>query len=129
MSDKNKQYTWEKDENEELWRHDTFESIEDCILDAKENYEHKVGDIIYIGETELYIPSVDAESILENIEEQAYETIGECAENWDIYDYKKREELYELSNELTEVVNNWLKKYNREPSFYSVVDVKPIEIK
>ncbi len=123
-----KKYTWEASENEELWRHDTFDTIEDCIADARENYDYKNGETVYIGETVPFSICVDAERVLENLEEEAYEFAGESADGWDACDYKERDELIELQEQLTDVVINWIKKYNREPQFYQINHIRPIEI-
>lgn len=121
-------YTWESSENAELWEHDIFETIEECIADAKENYDYKKGETVYVGETVQFSICVDAERVLENLEEESYEFAGEAADNWDAYDYKNTEELRELEEKLTEVVVNWLRKYNREPNFYQINNIRPIEI-
>lgn len=120
-----KLYTWSYSENDELWQHDIFDSIEDCIADAKENYNINSEDTIAVGKVEPYVVSVDAETILENIEENAYEECGDAAENW--IDYKK-ESIERLSVQLTECVNKWLKETGNEPHFYKIIGVKTIVI-
>lgn len=123
--DLEKEYTWSYSENDELWQHDTFDSIEDCIADAKENYGIGADDTIAVGIVEPYVVSVDAETILENLEENAYEECGDAAESW--IDYKK-ELIDQLSNRLTECVNQWLKETGNEPHFYKIVGVKTITV-
>lgn len=118
-----KQYTWSDSENDELWQHDIFNSIDECIIDAKENYLIKVEDTIAIGTVKPYVVSIDAETYLENLEEDAYEECGDAAEDW--IDY---ESSNQLSERLTECVNQWLKETGNEPSFYKIVDVKTIEV-
>lgn len=123
-------YTWEYNDNVEMWMHDEFDTIEGCIEDAKENYDVEVGDTIAVGEVVPYEVQVWADDILEKLEQQAYEECGEAAEDWNTFSYKKdREKLDELSNQLTEVVKAWLKKYNRIPDFYKIENIEIVEVK
>lgn len=123
-------YTWEHSKNEEFWNHDLFDTIEECLQDAKENYDVKIGDTIAIGKVVPYEARVFAGHVLEQLESDAYEECGECAEDWETFSYKDdREKLDELSNQLTEVVKAWLKKYKREPDFYKIENVRTIEVK
>ena len=122
-------YTWEYSENEEFWNHGLFDTVEECIQDAKENYDIESGETITIGEAVWYEPQVWASDVLEDLEQEAYEEYGECAEGWDTFDYKKdREKLDELSDQLTEVVKAWLEKYNRKPYFYRIHNIEVIEV-
>ena len=41
-------YTWMDYPNADIWNHDTFETIQECIDDAKENYLMKQGETNYI---------------------------------------------------------------------------------
>lgn len=124
-----KKYTWNYSEHDELWSHDDFDTIEDCIADAKENYKIEVGESIAIGETDEFRISVDATSVLDAIEEQAYDECGEASENWDSYDYKNdKDGLDELSNQLTKCVEEWLKQRNNMPTFYRILNIKTIEV-
>lgn len=36
-------YTWEYGENQNIWKYNIFDSVEDCIIDAKENYNVEPG--------------------------------------------------------------------------------------
>jgi len=121
-----KQYTWSNNKDDELWQNGIFDTKEECIADAKENYEFKIGDIIAIGTTSKFIVSIDGEDVLEKLEERAFEECGEACEGW--IDYKK-EDVKKLSDALTECVNNWLKETKQEPNFYQVEDILMVEIK
>lgn len=120
-------YSWNFNESAEVWYNDAYETVDECILAAR-NTAFEEGDefyeTVYIGENELFCPCVNADFVLEQIIEDAYEFCGEASEAWDAYDYKKHDELEELSNALTMVVDDWLKKYKREPYFWRVKNVK-----
>lgn len=121
-----KQYTWEKDEYADQWNYGSFNKIADCIAEAKNDYGVKAGDTIYIGECVPFDIYVDAYSVLEQLQEAALDFAGECAEDWDLCVNKA--EVDELSESLTEVVKNWLKKYNRQPGFYEVKNIRKVEV-
>lgn len=123
-------YTWEYNDNVEMWMHDEFDTIEYCIEDAKENYDVEVGDTIVVGEVVPYEVSVFAGHVLEDLEQNAYEECGEAAEDWETFNYKEdRDKLDELSDQLTEVVKAWLKKYNRMHDFYKIENIEIVEVK
>lgn len=120
-------YSWNFDGNAEAWYNDSHDTIEECIEEARKDDDSY--DTVYVGENIPFVPTVDAELLLDRISEEAYEFAGDVAENWRGYDYKKREELDELSEELSEVVHAWMKKYGYYPAFWQVIDVKPYPLK
>lgn len=123
-------YIWEYDETD-IWKHDLFDTVEDCILDAKENYLIESGTEIVVGEAVLWEPYVSAELILEQLQEDAYEECGEVAGDWYAYDHKSKEgrkSLDELSEKLTEIVKQWLKDNGTYPGFYMIKNVRVVEV-
>lgn len=123
-------YTWEYSENEEYWTKDVFDTIEDCIKNAKENYDIKPGETIAIGEPFYWEPHVDAFNILEQLEEEAWDECGEVSEGWDTCNYERdKEKVEELSEELTEIVRKWLKDNGTYPNFYTINNVRVVEVK
>lgn len=118
-----KEYTWSDNENDEHWWHDTFDSVEECIADAKENYLIDTGATIAVGTVKPYVVNIDAETYLESLEEDAYEECGDVAEDW--IDYESADQL---SERLTECVNQWLKETGNEPSFYKIINVRTVEV-
>ena len=121
-------YIWEYDETD-IWKHDLFDTVEDCILDAKENYLIESGTEIVVGEAVLWEPYVSAELILEQLQEDAYEECGEVAGDWYAYNYRKHEsKLDELSDRLTEIVKQWLKDNGTYPGFYMIENVRTVEV-
>ena len=120
-------YSWSFNGDAELW-YEGADTIEECTAQAKVAIENGIEpptDTVYIGKNTPFNPTVDAESVLETIEEQAYEFCDEAAEDWESFDpHKDSEIVSELSDALTSVVNTWLKKHDREPYFYKVDGVK-----
>lgn len=116
-------YYWNFDENEELW-HEFGESVEDCIRQAREMKEDDC-KIVYIGEGVPFVPSehLNLDILLDALEEQAYEFAGEAAEDWCTYEYKKQEEMAELTTAIGRLVDGWLKKYGRYPTFCYIKNI------
>lgn len=118
-------YSWSFDGDAERW-YESAGSISECLAEAKAAIargDAEPAATVYIGINVPFIPSVDAESVLESIEEQAYE-FCELGEDWCACDARK-DELEELSDTLSSSVKAWLKKYGREPDFYAVQNIKP----
>lgn len=116
-------YYWNFDQHAEVW-YEFGDSIEDCIKQAREmndaNYE-----TVYIGECVPFVPSehLDVFTLLDNLEEQAYEFAGEAAEDWRTYECKKWEETVDLADAIGQIINEWLKKHGRYPTFCQIQNV------
>lgn len=121
-------YTWETDPTYEMWRYDVFDTIEECLADAKENHHVAEGETIYIGECHPYIPTVNADNVLEDIEEIAYDEYGDTAETWQPSVDVSQDKIDELSEVLTSIVNKWLKDNHAEPDFYQIENIKEYTI-
>ena len=127
-----KKYAWNFNKDAEVWQNDTFDTIEECIKDARRivsEEAHYMIDceapsVVYIGEVIPFVPTADCTDILDRIEEDAFDHCGEVAELWEPYDYKKKDEIDELDQKLTDVVVEWLKKYGREPHIYNIQKIK-----
>lgn len=119
-----KKYSWSFNKNDELWNQDTFDTVEECIENAKKNEVYS-GETIAVGECIPYVPYIDADDIIERIEEQAYEHAGEASEGWLSYSNDEKDRLTE---QLTEVLEKWIKDTNNEPSFYHIEDIREITL-
>ena len=125
-------YTWEFDGTADIWRNGEFDTIEGCIKEAKECYNAKPSDIIYVGETKHWEPFINATYVLEQLETDAFEECGKIAEDWCAYNFvnwANAAEIDKLSEQLTEIVRQWLKDNNNYPNFYKIVNVEEIKIK
>lgn len=121
-------YTWETYKDAELWFNDKFDTIEDCVKNAKENGIES-GKIIYVGEIVPWEPYVNAISILKDLEREADMECGEVADSWVTFDWKKDiKKVEELSDKLTEIVKQWLKDNGRYPDFYEIENVIEVEV-
>ena len=77
-------YTWERYRDVDIWIHDEFDSVEECIDDARNKYEIDDGTI-YIGECKpVEITGIDFDSVLESVEQAMYDDVGQVSEGWNI---------------------------------------------
>ncbi len=120
-----REYSWSFNENADVWTSGTFDTIAECIADAKgENaIDGNRHAVVYIGTNIPFKPSANVESMLENMEEQAADEVGEVGQDWNAYDYKKREELDELQEAVQKVVDEWMLKYGYYPGLYTIAGI------
>ena len=123
-------YSWSDNATDELWSNGTFETVEECIKDAKLDWNgKKSGDEIAIGTVVPYVVSADIDCMLEQLEQNAYEECGDAAESWDISTYKgHKKEFDELQEKVTELVNEYLEKIGEKPTFYKIDDIYTVTI-
>lgn len=69
---------------------------------------------------------IDVESVLENIQENAYSEGGEFSEGY-LDDVTKEQEA-ELDEQLNAVLSAWMDKYNHHPNFYTLADIKLVKL-
>ena len=125
-----KRYSWNFDETAERWCNDTFDTIEECLEDArKENaLDGHQNEYAYIGENILFTPSVNIEGVLEDIYEQALNECGEVGHDWIAYDYKAIDELTELQVNMNVTLSLWLIKYGYYPCICSIQHVRRYDL-
>lgn len=130
-------YTWEYGENQNVWKHNIFDSVEDCITDAKKNYNVEPGEVIGVWEVYSCNIHVSARRVLSDVQWNIISEFGEVAEHYSLYNVKlskdKDSDLYkkinELSEDLTKIVEQWIKKNGNYPNFYNFKNVKAVEVK
>lgn len=125
-------YTWETNEYAEVWRNATSETIEECVEDARQTLDLKSGDMIYVGECEEDVVgnNISLSYVLENIEEDVYEQVGEVSEGWDISTVnEKRREVYEkYDQKLSELIKAYIEEIGETPNFFRIANIRPIII-
>lgn len=100
-----------KNENEWCWVIDGYvgypeKSIEDCVNDFAKTYPEEEVPKIRVGNPYYYVPTVDAERVIEEIvNSDLDDEIEEWSEDY-LLDVKK-EHMQELEKELTKVFREW----------------------
>ena len=123
-----------KNENEWCWclgEHVGYpqKSIEDAVKDFADTYPAEEVPMIRVGNPCYYIPTVDAERVIEDVAE--YDLDDEIAE-WS-EDYLldvKQEHIDELQKELTDVFRKWEKRHGYNNTSFVVFEaINPFENK
>lgn len=121
MKNRNGKFTWS--ENDETFMNGVFDSIQECIGNAKMNAD---SEVIYIGTVNE--PDINIEyfgdDIIDCISEQLYNEVGEVA---DTFNPTKKEKA-DLNKRISETVSKWLTDTN-EPDCFKVSDIQEYNIK
>lgn len=128
------------------WENDMFNSPAEALeaaLEAAPEYADEEGmepdekanfltnGNVFIGQRYDFEPSVDADFVIEHIQEEAYEEGGEYVGDYldppPMKDAEARKkwnvQVDDLTSRLTAVFNAWAKETNNEPCFWLVCDV------
>lgn len=96
-------------------------SIEDAVKDFADTYPAEEVPMIRVGNPYYYIPTVDAERVIEDVAE--YDLDNEIAE-WseDYLSDIKQEHIDELQEELTTVFRKWEKRHGYGNTSFVVLE-------
>lgn len=124
-------YSWSFDGDAELWNNGIFDTVAECIADAKEtnHLNDNQYDCVYICEAKMFEMLFHAESLLEYASEQAFDLCGDASCGWldNIYDNENAK--HELEDGVNDLFKKWCKKHNEAPSFFAVDNIKKYELK
>ena len=103
-----------------------YDSVHEALADAKVEaaQEYPAGDIdkVYIGDVCEFKPTVNAEAVIEAIQNDADDEADEASldylEDVGIADLNKLEVM------LTETFNKWAAETGNEPNFFTVENIK-----
>ena len=101
-------------------------------MEAAEKAEFLTNGNVFIGQRYDFEPIIDADFVIEHIQEEAYEEGGEYVCDYldpppmkDIEARKKwNEQVADLEKRLTAVFREWAKETNNEPRFYLIYDIR-----
>lgn len=116
-------YYWNFNQDEEVW-HNSEDTIENCIEEAKQNCEEGEHEFVYIGVIQNHVPVIDGEYIVDYLRDQAYDECGECCDGW--LDGADEESL---ETKLNEVLQQWLEETKQQPSFGRFSEIYCYELK
>lgn len=121
-----------KNENEWCWclgEHVGYpqKSIEDAVKDFADTYPAEEVPMIRVGNPYYYIPTVDADHVIEDVVE--YDLDDEIAEWSDDYMFGvKQEHIDELGDALTKVFQEWEKRHGYENTSYVILETETYRI-
>lgn len=122
----NKQWSWNYCNNE-YWNHDGFDTKEEAILDAQENYEVKDRDID-VGQCKLAsLPTyIDADNLFEKLNNQYGEDLSEYDQY--LFDSVTDEQREELENELSDVMLKFYEKVGIKSNWYTIYNSHTVHV-
>lgn len=121
-------YSWSTEEYSDHYSTD-FDTIEECIKEAKD-MGCKAGTTIWIGKVEeVDIRQVDLTSILEDLHNAVYDDIGESAGDWYIEDIDNQESYEKCEEAINDLVVKFIEENGMKPTFEKVTDIEPYVIK
>ena len=123
----NNRYAWSRKSDDEIWRGGPCDSIKECVEEALAD-DFKMEDTFALGYIEDYNMNLCfADHLIEYLQEDAYDELGEVAYDWLDSISKEQREL--LNNRITNVVKEWLKEIHEEPNFYKVLPCEECTLK
>lgn len=103
-------------ENEEIWLNsDIYRSRKEAIEAGRK----ELGDGFYIGKAVRFVPRIDAEYIIERLQMEAYDEVGEVSDGWLDFRYGNAE-VEDLQKRLQAAFDEWLESVKQKPGFYAV---------
>lgn len=103
-----------------------YDSIEEAKGAGEEAAIEEEQDTYFVGQCREIVPYISAWRILDQLQEDAYEEVGEPSENY--LDNVKDEQKDELEKVLNEVLHQWFEKYNLKLDFYGVDNVEEVKV-
>ena len=117
-----KQYAWGFSENSVFDGY--YETIEECLKEARENNEENE-TIVFIGEKTEWESSIDGITTIEQMQVDADNELQEIAENF-LVDVS-REQIKELEDGLNKVYHEWLTKHHLELGYITETEKYNLE--
>lgn len=78
-----------------------------------------------VGRVEEWWPVINEDSIIEEMQDQAYDAAGEWADLW--LAHQPQAELEQLRSALQRAFDEWIAATGNEPDFYTVDDIDEID--
>jgi hypothetical protein len=115
-------YSWTENKWDDMWYHGRFDTVEECVRDAVENYGKEPGDQIVVGICEDYVPNVDADAVIDMAASDAYEECGDVANGWPRFINRKGyADADKLQEKLDKVFQEWIEETDQIPKFGHIV--------
>lgn len=116
-----------------------FETREEAIAYGRKNFEELYEEehseifnhendkkVFYVGQIERFVPSVSADSVLEQISENAYDEVGEVAE--DYLSHVKIKDLGLLEERFNKVLMEWMVETKNNPTFWKITNTEEVAV-
>ena len=150
MRENNLKWVCSHGEDEEIWgASESFDTKEDAIEAGKKALREYIADpeneydqsdvlghvyeeyegihtIFAVGQLRSPSLRIYADSVIENLQEQSDEYCGEVSETY--LDDVTKEQEKDLEEKLNATLNEWLTKYNHQPTFYYLDNIEKVRL-
>ena len=101
-----------------------YDSVEEALADAKQEVKsgQEDAEVVYIGRVYEFEPCVDVDLVIERIQDDAEDEVGERAD--DYLEGVRKADKQKLQEMLTETFNQWAAETFHEPYFCILRDAK-----
>ncbi|HDR8058219.1 TPA: hypothetical protein QC443_005912 [Bacillus cereus] len=127
------------DSNNDMWTSDKYETREEAIQAALEEWTERmledrasVEKEFQLGQFVQHVPQIDADWILDELYERAASECGEASESW--LSGIPKEAGEKLQEQINKVTTEWLKELKEYPTFgliekVEIIDASKLEYK
>lgn len=108
-----------------------YASKEDALKAAMEDAEIEESERVFIGRINEYIPTVDAESVINQVQFDGADAAAEEDVSWpfECLDKVADDDFDELEEMLTEAYRKWEEKHPEyEPEVYMITDIEEFQV-
>lgn len=113
-------YSW-NDEN----FYGKYDTMEEALIDAKK--DNPDAEFVIVGtrtDVELSWSGFDAEDVINAIEEDLYEEVGDAVESFEV----SADDEVKLGEILDEAIKKWIEQCNIKANCYKVLDSEEVEL-
>lgn len=108
-----------------------YVSKKDALKAAMEDAEIEESDRVYIGQINVYMPTVDAESVINQMQSDGADAAAESDTSWP-FEYLADvdiNDLYELEEMLSIAYRKWEDKHPEyKPEVYMITDIEEFQV-
>ena len=112
---------WAFSFDNEYYNSPLYDSFDDALKDGMKDAKEEGCDKVYVGRVMEFIPKVDADNVIESLQQNAYDEAGEFS--MDYLEHIPLKDKLKLGEMLTETFKQWVKDTKNEPSFFTVEEV------
>lgn len=117
---------WAYSLNNEYYNSPFYDSFDKALVDGIKDGKEDGYNYVYVGRVMEFVPSIDPDSVIEELQQKAYDEAGEVSLDY-LEDIPLKDRL-KLGEMLTETFKQWAKDTNNEPTFYTVEEVSEHEV-
>lgn len=117
---------WAFSLDNEYYNSPLYDSYQEALKDGIDEASTNECDKVYVGKVVEFVVSVDADNVIEELQQKAYDEAGDVSLDY-LEDIPLKDRL-KLGEMLTEIFNKWAKETNNEPNFYTVEETSVYEV-